>query len=272
MKLDPATSRGAWLTPDWSVPAHVHALSTLRHGGVSTGDYASFNLAQHVGDEPSHVMANRARLRDAANLPAEPLWLEQVHGTRVAVHADASVTDSSSPPRADAAVAFGPGQVCVVMTADCLPVVFADRAGTRVGVAHAGWRGLAGGVLEATVDALQAPPGDLVAWLGPAIGAQSFEVGREVLDAFVARHADYAAGFTPNAAGRYQADLYTLARQALARVGVHDVTGGTRCTQLEHDSFFSYRRDAGRTGRMATLAWLEPTATASARSTAGAAG
>jgi YfiH family protein len=213
------------------------------------------NLAQHVSDDPAHVRANRAWLRDAAQLPQEPLWLEQVHGIDVAVNA-ASLSTEAAPPRADAAVAFEPGRVCVVMTADCLPVVFADRAGTRIGVAHAGWRGLVGGVLEATVAALRAPPAELVAWLGPAIGPDSFEVGPEVRDAFIARDASNAEGFTLNAAGRYQADLYALARQALGRAGVLAVTGGGRCTQRESAQFFSFRRDGGRTGRMATLAWL----------------
>lgn len=246
----------AWLTPDWDAPAHVHAISTLRAGGgVSSGAFASLNLAQHVGDDPAHVRANRAWLREAVQLPQEPLWLEQVHGIDVAVN-EASRSTAAVPPRADAAVAFEPGRVCVVMTADCLPVVFADRAGTRIGVAHAGWRGLVGGVLEATVAALRAPPAELVAWLGPAIGPDSFEVGAEVRDAFIARDVENADGFRRNAAGRYQADLYALARQALQRAGVRAVTGGGRCTQRESGQFFSFRRDGGRTGRMATLAWL----------------
>jgi YfiH family protein len=246
----------AWLTPDWDVPANVHAISTLRAGGgVSTGAYASLNLAQHVGDDPAHVHANRAWLREAAQLPQEPLWLEQVHGIDVVPNAGSRAT-GATPPRADAAVAFEPGRVCVVMTADCLPVVLADRAGTRIGVAHAGWRGLVGGVLEATIAALRTPPAELVAWLGPAIGPDSFEVGPEVRDAFIARDASNAGGFTRNAAGRYQADLYALARQALRRAGVLAVTGGGRCTQQESGQFFSFRRDGGRTGRMATLAWL----------------
>jgi YfiH family protein len=246
----------AWLTPDWDVPPQVRAISTLRAGGgISTGAYATLNLAQHVGDDPAHVHANRAWLRQTAGLPAEPLWLEQVHGIDVVSHAAPRAT-SEMPPRADAAVAFEPGRVCVVMTADCLPVVFADRAGTRIGVAHAGWRGMVGGVLEATVAALRTPPAELVAWLGPAIGPDSFEVGPEVRDAFVARDAGNAESFMRNAAGRYQADLYALARRTLARAGVRAVSGGGRCTQRESGQFFSFRRDGGRTGRMATLAWL----------------
>ena len=175
----------AWLLPEWpDAPVNVRALSTRRDGGVSVGEYASFNLAQHVGDDPAAVAANRAILRRTAALPSEPLWLEQVHGIDVVEH-DGRTT--AAPPRADAAVAFEPGRVCVVMTADCLPVVFVDRAGTRVGVAHAGWRGLVGGVLEATIGALHCLPSQLVAWLGPAIAQGAFEVGAEVRDAFVAK-------------------------------------------------------------------------------------
>jgi YfiH family protein len=250
-----SSPQGSWLTPDWDVAPNVRALSTLRGGGLSAEPFASFNLAQHVGDDPEHVRANRALLRAAARIPSEPLWLEQVHGIHVVVH-PGPVSTAAAPPRADAAVAFGPGRVCVVMTADCLPVVFADRAGTRIGVAHAGWRGLLGGVLEATVAALRAEPGQLVAWLGPAIGPAAFEVGPEVREAFVVRDESNDDAFVRNATGRFQADLYRLARRALGRAGVHHVSGGGRCTQREAAEFFSFRRDGGRTGRMATLAWL----------------
>jgi YfiH family protein len=252
-----SSPQGSWLTPDWDVAPNVHALSTLRGGGLSAEAYASFNLAQHVGDDPEHVRANRVLLRAAAKLPSEPLWLEQVHGIHVVEHSGPAVI-GSLPPRADAAVAFEPGRVCVAMTADCLPVVFADRAGTRIGVAHAGWRGLVGGVLEATVAALKTEPAQLVAWLGPAIGPAAFEVGAEVREAFIARDAENDAAFVRNQTGRYQADLYRLARRALARAGVHRVSGGGRCTQREAAEFFSFRRDGGQTGRMATLAWLAP--------------
>lgn len=244
----------SWLSPEWrDAPANVRVLSTLRSGGVSRGPYAGLNLARHVGDDADAVAANRAWLRSAAGLPSEPLWLEQVHGTEVVEHAG---TSPDAPPRADAAVAFAPSRVCVVMTADCLPVVFVDRAGTRVGVAHAGWRGLVGGVLEATVAALRSAPDELVAWLGPAISPSSFEVGPEVRAAFVHKAAEHEAAFVPNAAGRYQADLYLLARQTLARAGVTRVSGGDRCTSAEPEHFYSFRRDGARTGRMATLAWL----------------
>jgi YfiH family protein len=245
----------AWLLPAWpDAPVNARALSTRRHGGVSVGEYASFNLAQHVGDDPDAVAANRAILRRTAALPSEPLWLEQVHGIDVVEHSG-EVT-AAAPPCADAAVAFEPGRVCVVMTADCLPVVLVDRAGTRVGVAHAGWRGLVGGVLEATIAALRCMPSQLVAWLGPAIAQGAFEVGAEVRSAFVEKDAANGAAFVPNANDRFQADLYVLARNTLARAGVRSVSGGGHCTSAEPEQFYSFRRDGGRTGRMATLAWL----------------
>jgi polyphenol oxidase len=245
----------AWLEPGWrGVVPGVRALSTCRTGGVSRGAFDSLNLAQHVGDDPAAVAANRARLRESARLPAEPLWLEQVHGTDVVVHAGPAATRPA--PRADAAVAFEPGRVCAVMTADCLPVVLADRAGSCIGVAHAGWRGLAAGVLEATVAALGVPPSQLMAWLGPALSQSAFEVGPEVREAFLERDAEAGRAFERNDAGRYQADLYRLARLALGRAGVGDISGGDHCTHGEATRFYSYRRDDGRTGRMATLAWL----------------
>lgn len=250
----PQPDASPWLLPDWAAPSRVRALVTRRCGGVSQGAYSTFNLAHHVGDEPAHVATNRTRLRELASLPAEPLWLEQVHGIDVVEHTGRAM---GSPPRADAAVAFAPGRVCAVMTADCLPVVFADFDGSRVGVAHAGWRGLAGGVLEATIDALRVPPGRLLAWLGPAISQPAFEVGPEVRAAFVARNPEHEAAFAPNDAGRFQADLYLLARQVLVRAGVRDVRGGGRCTYTESSDFYSFRRDGGRTGRMATVAWLD---------------
>jgi len=244
-----ATAVG-WIEPDWPVPGHVRVLSTLRGGGVSREPYAALNLAAHVGDRPGAVAANRLLLREAAHLPAEPLWLEQVHGADVVRH-----RGQPGVPRGDAAVTTETGRVCAVLTADCLPVAFADRGGTRVAVAHAGWRGLVGGVLEATVAALEVPPGDLRAWLGPAIGPDAFEVGEEVRAAFRARWPDSDRCFVPNARGRRQADLYGLARLALSKVGVTSVHGGEWCTHRDDGHFYSFRRD-GVTGRMATLGWL----------------
>jgi YfiH family protein len=246
----------AWIVPEWpSAPGRVRALSTLRcGGGVSKEPYASLNLGLHVGDDPRAVQANRAWLRAAADLPAEPLWLEQVHGTHVVEHHGPI---AAAPPRADAVVIFEPGRVGAVMTADCLPVVFADRGGTCVGIAHAGWRGLVGGVLESTIAALETSPSNLTAWLGPAISQTAFEVGPEVREAFVARQVAHAAAFERNARGRFHADLYLLAHQALALAGVTAVSGGGRCTVRERDHFYSHRRDGAHTGRMATLVWLD---------------
>lgn len=224
---------------------------TTRVGGVSQAPWTSFNLGGHVGDDPVHVVANRARLR--RQLPAEPGWLRQVHGARV-------VELGRAPdPEADAAFTRVPGQVCAVLTADCLPVLFCDRAGSVVAAAHAGWRGLAAGVLEATVAAMAVAPGDILAWMGAAIGPQAFEVGDEVREAFIGQHTGAAAAFLPHPAGhagKWLADIYRLARIRLAHAGVQAIHGGGRCTFSEAESFYSYRRD-GVTGRMAALIWLE---------------
>jgi polyphenol oxidase len=240
-----------WVTPDWPVPASVCVCATLRGGGASEGAYASLNLAHHVGDREDRVAENRRRLSVALELPSEPLWLNQVHGVSVARHTD---PDASRP--ADASVAFERGQVCAVLTADCLPVVLADRGATRIAVAHAGWRGLAAGVLESAITALDVPASQLVAWFGPAISQPAFEVGAEVRAAFLAKSPAYGAAFAANARGRYQADLYKLAHLTLEQAGVRSVYGGGWCTFGEPERFFSYRRDGGRTGRIATVAWL----------------
>jgi YfiH family protein len=239
-----------FLAPGWTVPPRVRAAMTTRAGGVSTGVYASFNLATHVGDDPAAVAENRRRLRGALGFPAEPAWLEQVHGTGVAV------LPAAVQAPADAAVTFTRGVVCAVLVADCLPVFLAGRAGDRVGIAHAGWRGLAAGVLEATIAALACPPGELVAWLGPSIGPRAFEVGAEVRDAFTAQDAGAAAAFHTGRAGRWLADLPGLARRRLAAAGVTDVSGGDLCTHGDAARFYSFRRD-GVTGRLAALAWLD---------------
>jgi polyphenol oxidase len=250
-----------WITPDWPAPPQVKAAATLRTGGVSKGAFESLNLGTHVGDEPAAVAENRRLLRAALGLPGEPSWLNQVHGSAVVDASAADIKQSAqgsveTPATADASIARGPGGVCVVMTADCLPVIFCDRAGSRVGAAHAGWRGLAGGVLGATIDALATPPSQLLAWLGPAIEPDAFEVGDEVREAFLQISADNAAAFRANARGRWQADLYQLARNELARLGVTAVYGGGFESFADSKRFFSYRRE-NRTGRMATLVWLE---------------
>lgn len=238
------------ILPDWPAPSGVRSLMTTRAGGASGAPWASLNLGDHVGDDPALVAANRARLRQ--HLPAEPGWLQQVHSARVVeLGRDTNL-------EADAAFARQAGQICAVLTADCLPMLFCDRAGSVVAAAHAGWRGLAGGVLEATVTAMQAPPGEILAWMGAAIGPQAFEVGDEVRLAFIVQHPEAAAAFLPHPAsapGKWLADIYQLARIHLNHVGVHAIYGGGRCTYLEADSFYSYRRD-GVTGRMASLIWL----------------
>ena len=240
----------AWIKPGWPAPPGIHAVSTLRTGGVSQGVYASLNLGIHVGDDPSSVAINRRLLRESLGLPAEPFWLNQIHGKTVA---RAGRVDGR-PPDADASFSDGTGVVCAVMTADCLPVLLCDRAGTRVAAAHAGWRGLAGGVLESAVESIGG--GELMAWLGPAIGPQAFEVGEEVRSAFFDRLGDCDAAFRQTDESHWLADLYALARLALGRVGISEVYGGDCCTYSEPQRFFSYRRD-GQTGRMATLIWRE---------------
>ena len=238
-----------FLVPDWPVPETVRAVMTTRRGGFSTGPYSSFNLASHVGDDERAVAANRQRLRDALSLPGEPQWLDQVHGRKVAKLSQ-PVMES-----ADAAVAFEPGPVAAVLTADCLPLLLASRAGDRVGIVHAGWRGMVLGVVEAAVAALAGDPGDLVAWLGPAIGPAVFEVGGEVRRMFVSMQPESAADFRPGRGQKYLADLPGLARRRLVACGVTSIHGGEHCTVADPARFYSYRRD-GQTGRMAALIWL----------------
>lgn len=244
-------SSESWIVPDWPAPASVRCLLTTRMGGVSQGVYASLNLGDHVGDDPAAVAHNRARVTGQG---VRPLWLEQVHGTDV-VDAARAIT-AASPSQADAAFAREPGVACVAMTADCLPVLFCDRAGSVVAAAHAGWRGLLAGVLEETVRSMAVPGAELMAYLGPAIGPQAFEVGDEVRSAYVAADAQSSAAFKTAAPGKWLADIYLLARQRLAGQGLTQVFGGTFCTFSDPQRFFSYRRD-GKTGRMASMIWLK---------------
>lgn len=245
-----------WLRPDWLAPPWVRAVATTRLGGVSTGIYAGLNLGDHVGDDPARVAENRRRLRTALDLPTEPAWLRQVHGCGVAL----APGTPGGTCEADAAVAFGPGQVCAVLSADCLPLLLTDRAGTRVAAIHAGWRGLAAGVIEAALDRLDTPPGDLLVWLGPAIGPGAFEVGGEVRACFLAGaltgRDGVAAAFKPLGKDKWLADLYALARHRLTALGVTGIWGGNLCTYQDPARFYSHRRD-GVTGRMATLIWLQ---------------
>ena len=242
----------SWFIPDWPAPPHVRSLTTLRTGGVSQGAYASFNLGDHVGDDQLAVAANRAKV--AAQVGSEPVWLRQVHGTRVIDAAEFVL--SGLPPEADAAFSRHTDVVCAVMTADCLPVLLCDEVGIVVAAAHAGWRGLLDGVLEATIEAMGEPGEKLLAWFGPAIGATAFEVGDEVRSAFVAASAEAASAFKSAPQGKWLADIYALARQRLAGQGVRRIFGGTCCTVNDAARFFSYRRD-GQTGRMATMIWLD---------------
>lgn len=240
----------SWITPDWPTPDRVRAFSTTRLGGVSRPPYDALNLAKHVADADQSVMQNRDFLRRQLALPHEPKWLDQVHGVRVVDAAAAKIEES-----ADGAYASQPGQVCVVMTADCLPVLLCRADGSAVAAVHAGWRGLASGILQAGIEQLPGQ-GEVLAWLGPAIGPSAFEVGAEVRDQFVAQQPHYAQAFQPVDAQHYLADLYALARMVLVRRGVQRIYGGQWCTVNQPDLFFSYRRD-GATGRMASLIWLE---------------
>ena len=237
--------------PDWPAPVNVKAVTTTRPGGVSKPPYESFNLAEHVADEPAAVQRNRNDLRQRLRLPAAPVWLNQVHGDTVA-----DVAQCGEHPSADAGFSTQTGLVCAVLTADCLPVLLCDRDATRVAAAHAGWRGLAGGILESSIRALDTDPARLMVWLGPAIGPVAFEVGDEVRQVFVDQHAQAAAAFSATAGGRWLADLYRLASIRLQAAGVDAIYGGGFCTFSDRERFYSYRRD-GMTGRMATLIWLD---------------
>lgn len=240
-----------FIFPDWPAPANVKALTTIRVGGLSRGPYASFNLGDHVGDDPEAVRRNRARLRETLTLSAEPVWLRQVHGVNVI---DAASVNAGAT--ADGAWTDRPDVVCAVLTADCLPVFLCNRQGTKVALLHAGWRGLMAGVIEAGLQALAAPGAELLAWLGPAIGPDSYEVGDAVRDAFIAQDAGAVVCFRAQGTGQWHADLYALARRRLQARGVNAIGGGHFCTLREPERFYSYRRD-GVTGRMASLIWLD---------------
>lgn len=250
----------AWIVPDWPAPPGVRAAASLRLGGVSPPPWHSLNLGDHVGDDPARVAENRRRLGQALALPEPPAWLAQVHGREV-LPLDAEAVPAERI--ADAAVTGRAGRVLAVLTADCLPVLLCRADGRRIGVAHAGWRGLAEGVLEATVEALDAPPEEVLAWLGPGIGAAAYEVGADVRDACLAAGAgtevDADACFTPGRPGRWQFDLAGLARRRLEALGLAGIHGGQWCTHADAERFYSHRRDGADrpTGRMATLLWLD---------------
>ena len=236
-----------WIVPQWPVPPTVQALITTRYGGVSTGQYASMNLGDTVGDDPALVRENRRQL--CLHLPSEPRWLQQIHGDTV-VEAD-TVTDL---PMADASFTLKTDVVCAIRVADCLPVLLCDRNATSVGAIHAGWRGLCGGAIENTVARMKVPPAELMAYLGPAIGPGAFEVGEDVYSAFVDHDARAEVAFRSHKTGKWFADLFELARQRLNNAGVKAIYGGTLCTYSDPARFFSHRRDKV-SGRMAALIW-----------------
>jgi YfiH family protein len=235
----------------WSAPRNVRAITTTRAGGASVGGYESFNLGDHVGDDPEAVRKNRVLLRGALKLPAEPVWMKQVHGVDVV-----NAAQANSGVSADGAWTDRRGVVCAVLAADCLPVFLCDRGGKKVALLHAGWRGLAAGVIEAGVQALAMPGEELLAYLGPAIGPGSYEVGDEVREVFERQNPAAALAFLPRGSGHWLADLYELAEWRLRALGVTEIAFDDRCTCRERDSFFSYRRD-GVCGRMASLIWIE---------------
>lgn len=239
--------------PHWQAPANIHAFTTTRQGGVSVAPFDSFNLGDHVGDEKSAVKINRTLLVDKFRLPQVPLFLTQTHSTKVM-----RLPYNGNNIEADAVYSNQDNQVCAVMTADCLPVLFTNSQGNEVAAAHAGWRGLCDGVLEQTVHYFQAKPLEIIAWLGPAISVSAFQVGKEVREQFIdvdpiAENAFYP---DPHQAGKYFANLYQLATQRLNKLGITQIYGGEHCTFSEKDKFFSYRRE-GKTGRMASLIWFE---------------
>lgn len=240
------------IKPNWPAPRNIKAYSTTRSGGVSSGAYCSLNLGNHVNDLPENVLKNRALLKQHAQLPQEPAWLEQIHSIDV-------VTLEGQPlenNRADAAYSKMANQVCTVMTADCLPVLFCSLEGDEVAAAHAGWRGLCDGVLEETVKHFTTPTSHIMAWLGPAIGPEQFEVGDDVRDAFLQHDSAADNAFNPYKPGKYLANIYQLARQRLHALGITQIYGGDYCTFTDSERFFSYRRDK-ITGRMASLIWIE---------------
>lgn len=244
------------LLPDWPAPSNVRAVATTRIGGVSRGPFETLNLGLHVGDDPEAVQANRRRLHARLGLSGAASWLQQIHGADV-VRADEVI----EPPAADASWTDKQGVTCAVLTADCLPVLLCDRRGTRIAAAHGGWRGLADNILAQTVRAMGVRPSDVMAWLGPAIGPDAFEVGPDVRQAFIARWPETEAAFRAGQGDRWFCHIYSVAGAQLRALGVTSVYGGGFCTHNEPDRFFSYRRD-GQTGRMASLIWLDHAAVA----------
>ena len=248
--------QNSFFSADWPAPAGVHTLITTRKGGYSRSPFTSLNVGMHVGDDPQSVQCNRDLVQQQVTKPLA--YLQQVHGTEVINALDAvRALEAGEPWQADASFCrLGSNVACAIMTADCLPVLLCDRAGTVVAAAHAGWRGLAHGILQNTVEAMQINPMEILAYLGPAIGPEAFEVGAEVQQAFCLHQPKAETAFVDIGNEHYLADIYALARLALADAGVHQVYGGIECTVLQRDRYFSYRRD-GQTGRMLSAIWLE---------------
>jgi YfiH family protein len=243
----------AWIFPDWPAPSRVHAAVTTRHGpGISHAPFERFNLGLRSGDDEQAVRSNRSALHQSLDLPSDPRWLRQVHGT---VAAELGPLPSPEEPEADAAVSRVAGTVLAILTADCLPVLFCADDGNTIGAAHAGWRGLAAGVLEQTIEQMQRPVGRLMAWMGPCIGAVSYEVGEEVRKAFIEQDASASDAFVATRPGHWQCDLAVLARQRLMAAGITRVHGGGFDTRTD-ERFYSYRREGARSGRFASLIWL----------------
>ena len=239
-----------FIQPNWPAPPWVKAYTTLRSGGVSTAPYHDFNLAMDIGDPPKHVEQNRLILQEKLQLPAEPIWIKQIHSDTVIT---ASVENKYK--QADASFSKEQDQVCTVLTADCLPILLCNRQGTFVAAIHAGWRGLNKGIIEKTVVAIQSEPDEILAWLGPAISQKHFEVGEEVRSSFIQQDPTAESAFIPSESGRWLGDLYALARLQLKKLGITAIYGGEYCTFIDKDKFYSYRRDAQKTGRMASLIW-----------------
>lgn len=241
-----------FIKPSWPAPANLRAYSSLRKGGFSQPPYQGFNLAFHVADRDEDVTANRDQLQKMLQLPSKPIWLNQVHGVRVV-----EALPENTLQEADASFARQANQVCAILTADCLPILLCDHQGSQAAAIHAGWRGLAKGIIEATLEKLTTQPSELLAWLGPAIGPQKFEVGADVYTQFSELNPGNKTAFKPFTSTTWLADIYELAHIQLRSLGVSAIYGGEYCTYLQSEDFFSFRRDGQKTGRMATLIWLE---------------
>lgn len=241
-----------FIQPKWPAPTKIKAYTTLRTGGVSQSPYDEFNLAEHVSDTPEHVRTNREILKKNLKLPSDPIWIQQTHSTIVV-----EATPENINKVADASYTDKSNRICTILTADCLPILVCNRKGTHVAAIHAGWRGLANGIIETTLDTLHLPNEELLVWLGPAISAANYEVGHEVRDHFIAEQPEARDAFSPSANQRWLANLYALARLRLLKLGATAIYGGDYCTFTDPKRFFSYRRDGQNTGRMASLIWIE---------------